>query len=315
MSYSFYIQGGLLALGLWAWGSSIAPLKESEFDHEPNFLTLKGSSFGRLIAIAMRGPANTYWNGGGAHALSVSGDQSLSSIKSDRLEDDGGEGEIAQKPKDSTEFSAQAVRHGFLDQITKWKTAYYARTNPYGSTKVHRAFIMGEAEKRFRVSYEMDPSNFSAYGSYFLFLSEALSTLKKEGGQEELERRATAAALMLSHETLQYCLERQDEPGALLTAAAASSDYMQVFYREQGDQGQEKLRELLKLQRQCIQKYHAIKEEMVTTGVWEEFPILRREEMETRASLLEALQKNNVEILSRNVSSEDEQEKEENNSI
>jgi hypothetical protein len=38
--------------------------RSGSFDHQPNFLHLKGSPYGRTIAYAMRGPADLYWHRG-----------------------------------------------------------------------------------------------------------------------------------------------------------------------------------------------------------------------------------------------------------
>lgn len=59
---------GVLSLGLAAWGYAGKSLQEDHlFAFEPNVLCLKGSPFGRTIAMAMQGPIDVFWHEGEAH--------------------------------------------------------------------------------------------------------------------------------------------------------------------------------------------------------------------------------------------------------
>lgn len=71
MSSSFkstVIRVGLLGLGLAAWAGAGKSLHEREaFKFTPNVFSLKGSPFGRTLAMAMQGPADVYFHQGEGH--------------------------------------------------------------------------------------------------------------------------------------------------------------------------------------------------------------------------------------------------------
>jgi|GEM_PF-2169343 len=59
---------GVLTLGLAAWHFAGKRLQgDGLFEAEPNVLSLKGSPFGKTIAMAMQGPIDVYWHEGEAH--------------------------------------------------------------------------------------------------------------------------------------------------------------------------------------------------------------------------------------------------------
>ncbi|MDA0766376.1 MAG: hypothetical protein O3A87_03390 [Verrucomicrobia bacterium] len=59
---------GVLTLGLAAWHFAGKSLQsDGLFEAEPNVLSLKGSPFGKTIAMAMQGPIDVYWHEGEAH--------------------------------------------------------------------------------------------------------------------------------------------------------------------------------------------------------------------------------------------------------
>ena len=320
MNRMHLISAGILGAGLFAWAGTTHALKsDGLLEFEPNVLSLKGSPFGRTVAVAMRGPVDTYWNAGGSHehcehGCSGSGCTHAShghgEDHSDGHEDEaqGGQDllnstrsmanmEVIMPPQDS-------VRGKVLGQIDDWKAAYYGRTNPYGSSKVHKTFIMGETEKKLRLSYEMDPSNFAAYGSYFLFMSEALSTLKKEGEEEMVQQQAVAAALALSQHTVRYCLALKDEPPAMLTAAAAAHDYLQTRYTAGGSDAMPEIIQFLQIQHDCLEGFRVTRAQMVEDGTWERFPAMRREEMDVQSYLLGKLLEGNMQMIQRNANRE-----------
>ena len=312
------IQGSLFGLGVIAWAATGSSLKkQGEFEFDPNVLTLKGSPFGRTVAIAMRGPVDIYWNQGEAHdheghACSGAGCTHESHTHAKNNSQGGEKGSSADNLLNNARSMANegvllppedSLRGSILSRIDAWKAAYYTRTNPYGSSKIHRTFIMGETEKRLRLSYEMDPSNFAAYGSYFLFLSEALSTLQEEGQQEQLQARAAQAALGLSSHTIRVCLSRKDEPPALLTAAAAAHDYLQTRYSQGGEGAMAEVYQFLQVQDECLRDYRRLKERMIAEGTWERFPEMRRQEMDVQEYLLNKLYEGNIQIIHRNASS------------
>jgi hypothetical protein len=242
-SQTITIQLVLLVAGTigWVWQGTV--LKgDGKLDHEPNVLHLKRSPFGRTLALAMRGPVDVYWHRGEVHEH-VEGEACAHGCEhahgpecaSGCDHDHGGEHEgdlTAQFLAFQEEISPEApdpqhaseeeppqefkgVRLFLLDRIDAMRTDYYSRTNHRVDTRFHKAYIMGEAQKRLAVSYKMDPSNLSGYGAYFLFLSEALARVEKQEGEDHVITIRRRAAHTLAHTTLEYCLNLRDEaPGS-----------------------------------------------------------------------------------------------------
>jgi hypothetical protein len=304
MNRTHFLSSGILGLGIAAWAGMSCVLRSDGFlEFEPNILTLKGIPFGRTVAVAMRGPVDVYWNAGESHAHG--GHDCSGSDCAHAGHGGGGQQDLLNSTRSMAEMELvlppeDSLRGKALGRIDDWKAAYYTRTNPFGSSKVHRTFIMGETEKKLRLSYEMDPSNFAAYGSYFLFLSEALSTFKQEGEEEVVQQQAVAAALELSRHTVRYCLALGDEPSALLTAAAAAHDYLQTRYTAGGSGTMPEIIQFLQIQHQCLEGFSKVRGEMVAKGTWERLPAVRREEMDVQNYLLGKLLEGNMQMIQRN---------------
>ncbi|NNC88134.1 MAG: hypothetical protein HKN82_06700 [Akkermansiaceae bacterium] len=298
--------GAVLILGGLAWAANASALMSGNaFEGRANILTLKGSPFGRTLAVAMRGPVDVYWHQGEAHHVSGPGndahDCANCSTHDAACEEHtpGGTADMREavngtKTVDPPRWS---LRTFALDQIADWRKAFYTRTNPFGSTKMHEAYIMSETEKRLRLSYEMDPGNFAAYGSYFLFLSEALSAWEKEERRDEVHRRARSAALQLSYQTIQVCRGRQDDPAALLTAAVAAHDHANLLIGTRTAEGLERARRFVAIQDACLREFGALRERLESAGQWERIPSQRLLEMDLQEDLLRKYLQANIDYL------------------
>ena len=220
-SQAITIQLVLLVAGTvgWVWQGTV--LKgDGMLDHEPNILHLKRSPFGRTLALAMRGPVDVYWHRGEVHdhlegeacahgCEHAHGPECASGCDHDHGGEHEGDltdqflafqEEISPEAHDPEHPSEEeppqefkGLRLFLLDRIDVMRTDYYSRTNHRVDTRFHKAYIMGEAQKRLAVSYKMDPSNLSGYGAYFLFLSEALARVEEQEGEDHvitIRRRA-----------------------------------------------------------------------------------------------------------------------------
>lgn len=312
MKRSQVIGSACLLLGVSLWGWASVSLKDAgQLEYKPNVLTLKGSPFGRTVAVAMRGPVDRYFNHGVSHAPQHDGGGGCSHAGCGASSCGHGVEEEADQNTSSgvQKMSIESGLHTkLLSKIDDWNAAYHSRTNQFGSTKVHQKYLMGETQKRLRLSYEMDPSNFAAYGSYFLFLSEALSSIKHQGEETEFEQQAMHAALSLSEHTVRYCLQFREEPTAMLTAAAAAHDFIQVRYKKGGEGVLGEMVSFLKAQHESLTAYHQLRSEMVADGRWEEIPEIRRQEMGVRARLLNQFYKADSELIEREITEQGEQQ-------
>lgn len=300
------------ASGTWIWQSR-SMYNDGALELEPNVFHLKRSPFGRTLALAMRGPVDVYWHRGGVHDhdenehghehAANQGDhdhdhshdqedgssptEELKSIVSQMMEKEGEHSHAPEEDPAPKEFTG--VRNFLLDHIDGMKRTYYTRTNNRGESKRHRAFIMGETEKRLKVSYEMDPSNLSGYGAYFLFLSEALARIEGEKGEEGVIVARRQKAHLLAHSTIEYCLKHQDEAPAMITAATAAHDCLQIVMEQPKPDRSLAASYLQTLDGTLIQ-YEELRKTMREQGSWQLFPLNRRAEMEKAYSLVRALQ-------------------------
>jgi hypothetical protein len=288
-----------LGLGILSWAGVTLSLQErGALEFDLNVLTLKKGPFGRTVAIAMRGPVDRYFGNGVSHAQGQGSGGACSH--------EGHAAEDCERNTSETLSEEGTVHRSLLMRIDEWNSAYNTRSNPLGSSERHQKFLMGETQKRLRLSYEMDPSNFAAYGSYFLFLSEALSILQEEGREMEYRQQAAQEARALCEMTIRYCQTLEGEPSALLTAAAAAHDSIQIRYQEGGEGMQQEILSFLKKQRECLGAFYEVKSRMTDEGNWDAFPEIRRQEMDAHAGLITGLLKADEAFIERNAQSSEE---------
>ena len=254
----FFLQVALLTTGLTAWGLQARKLhKRGQFTKTHNPLHLKESPFGRTLSLAMRGPVDVYWHRGEPHEHPPGEEHSHSHPHSHSHDhghshdhdDDAGipagqdedldylakllEDEDHDHANDSDVVNAAETPKGLrpllLDRIETMRTAYNSRTNRTAESRRHKAYIMGETEKRLKVGYEMDPRNPSAYGAYFLFKSEALARVEGQAGEGLVIRNRRDEARRLAHRTQHYCWNFPTEAPAMITGASAAHDCLQLL--------------------------------------------------------------------------------------
>ncbi len=317
------LQVILLVLGAAGWiGFSNSFREDGKLQYHPNVLHLKGSPFGRTLALAMRGPVDVYWHRGAVHDhehgpgeghqhgpdcdLGAAGQcehdhdhghgpdhgseenphKALSGLLADMVEDQSGRDTHQAERTVKKEF--EGVRSFLLDRIEAMRKTYYTRINSRADSRLHKAYILGETQKRLELSYRMDPTNLSGYGAYFLFLSEALARLEGDRDEHGIIRIRQQAALDLSSYTLRYCLNHQDEVTAMITAASAAHDYLQI-YLTLPNPDLEIAGEYLRLLDGSLQRYEALRSQMIQNGLWERFSIYRRAELDNTHKLVRVL--------------------------
>ena len=205
-----------------------------------------------------------------------------------------------------SDFSARqsrGLRPYLLDKLEEMQASYNSRTNRTGESPLHKAYIMGEVEKKLATGYELDPSNLGSYGAYFLFKSEALARIEGRQGEQQLILARRREAHVLAHRTLDYCWKMPDEPPAMITGASATHDCLQML-AEHPDPDLQLARNYLQRLDLFLRQYEILRDAMVGNHTWENFPSPRRVEMQETYSLIKGLQKANVQFwkgrLSRN---------------
>lgn len=329
----FFLQVALLATGLTAWGLQARKLhKRGQFTktHNPlhlkethNPLHLKESPFGRTLSLAMRGPVDVYWHRGEPHEHPPGEEHSHSHPHSHSHDhdDDAGipagqdedldylakllEDEDHDHANDSDVVNAaetfKGLRPLLLDRIETLRTAYNSRTNRTAESRRHKAYIMGETEKRLKVGYQMDPRNPSAYGAYFLFKSEALARVEGQAGEGLVIRNRRDEARRLAHRTQHYCWNFPTEAPAMITGASAAHDCLQLL-SEDPDPDLNSVRFYLNRLDLMLKNYEAIRGAMIENSRWQLFPAPKRSEMEKTHSLIKALRQADIQYWNKRLS-------------
>ena len=321
----FQLRIVFLVVGLAAWGLQAKRLYQREqFTKAHNPLHLKQSPFGRTLSLAMRGPVDVYWHRGEPHEHPPGEEHSHSHPHSHSHDhghghshdhdDDAGipagqdedldylakllEDEDHDHASDSDVVDAaekfKGLRPLLLDKIETMRTAYNSRTNRIAESPRHKAYIMGETEKRLAVGYEMDPRNPSAYGAYFLFKSEALARVEGQAGEGLVIRDRRGEARRLAHRTQHYCWNFPTEAPAMITGASAAHDCLQML-SEDPDPDPNLVRFYLIRLHLMLENYEAIRDAMLEDHSWQLFPAPRRSEMEKTHSLIKALEQADIE--------------------
>lgn len=99
--------------------------------------------------------------------------------------------------------------------IKRLEAYTHRKTDGYVLTPAHKKYIQGVIEDKLRFAYELDPSNYTNYEGYYLYLTT--SNLGRSGADYE-------AAIALAKRTLDYCKREEVDPFVLLTGAAAAHD-------------------------------------------------------------------------------------------
>ena len=330
----FFLQVALLTTGLTAWGIQANKLyKRGQLTKAHNPLHLKQSPFGRTLSLAMRGPVDVYWHRGEPHEHPPGeehshdhshghshdhnhelghghsrGDEAgikagedadldyLASLLEDGEHEHGKDLSAADTTKTFT-----GLRPLLLDRIETLRTAYNSRTNRTAESPRHKAYIMGETEKRLAVGYEMDPRNPSAYGAYFLFKSEALARVEGQAGEGLVIRNRRGEARRLAHRTQHYCWNFPTEAPAMITGASAAHDCLQLL-SEDPDPDLNFVRFYLNRLDLMLKNYEAIRGAMIENSRWQLFPAPRRSEMEKTHSLIKALRQADIQYWNKRLS-------------
>jgi len=341
------IRVALLGLGLVAWAGAGKSLhKRGSFEFVPNAFSLKGSPFGRTLAMAMQGPVDVYFHQGEGHdhgpgkeCATCAEAEAMQESVEDALEPSGSglagdhpagsdvvaghdqllvttgadtghahvHGESCSPSCDhgapaqtvAADASEPGVRDAILERIRHWRGVKNSRTNPHSNSEAHKFFIRMEVEKKLFLTYEMDPTNYSGYGAYYLFLSE--SSLGTRAGSLEKARR-------LAEFTVVRCLREREDPMAMLTAAAASHDMVQILVSERSPEAHQLATKYATVTQQSLDQFDHLSLQMLFDGRWERFSTARQNEMTERAALLRKLHDSDRRTLRAHVAAPDQPE-------
>jgi hypothetical protein len=262
-STSNLLTAGLLGSGVIAWALAGRPLVENpDLDVPLNPLGINGSPYGEVFAMAMQGPIDAHFHGVLASGSSHSHANGESCDSCDR----------SHKP--ATDPLASGRLEGLLASM---QTAVATRTNPKAASEAHKRFLRRQIEDKLRFAYHLDPSHYANYNSLHFFLTEP-----QLGTRPEL----TPSAAKLAEETIHYCLKREDDPRPALTAAAATSNILELMFNDRLNAEPKfttvQMRQYLNLLDHCIGRYVTIARKWEETRNWELLSPQRVQECEDR---------------------------------
>ena len=247
---SIAISSGLIGSGLLAWAFAGRPLVSNpELDAPLNPLGINGSPYGEVFAMAMQGPIDTHFHGvlGGGPGHSHTEGESC-----------------ADCDKPSTDKPGAKPKGGFQGLLASMERASQTRTNPRSASEAHKLFLRRQVEDKLRFAYKLDPAHYANYNSLHFFLTEP-----QLGTRPEL----TPSAAKLAEETIHYCLSRKDDPRPALTAAAATSNILELMFNDQRNAQPRfttaQMKQYLGLLDHCLQRYVSIAEEWDKSGAWD----------------------------------------------
>jgi hypothetical protein len=237
---------GLIGLGVLAWAFAGRPLVNNpDLDAPLNPLGINGSPYGEVFAMAMQGPIDTHFHGvlGGGQSHQHADGEQCDGCKSAKTPDDGG--------------------NRFQNLLVSLEEAVTTRTNPKSATDGHKYYLRRQVEDKLRFAYRLDPTHYANYNSLHFFLTEP-----QLGTRPEL----TPSAAKLAEDTIQYCLKQDNDPRPALTAAAASSNILELMFNDQQNAqprfNTTQMRQYLNLMDHCINRYIAIARQWDDSKQW-----------------------------------------------
>jgi hypothetical protein len=237
---------GLIGLGALAWAFAGRPLVTNpDLDSPLNPLGINGSPYGEVFAMAMQGPIDTHFHGvlGGGRAHNHADGDECDSCKSARPESGG---------------------DPFQDLLVSLEKAVTTRTNPKSASQAHKLYLRRQIEDKLRFAYQLDPSHYANYNSLHFFLTEP-----QLGTRPEL----TPSAAKLAEDTIQYCLKQENDPRPALTAAAATSNILELMFNDQQNPRPKfnttQMRQYLNLLDHCVSRYIAIARDWDHSKQWD----------------------------------------------
>ncbi len=211
----------LLGLGLWG-GFSMHFHAQNQLAYEPNPACMKGSPYGKVLALAMQGPIDFYWHQGQTHEHSATlktghdhGDGTGHHHHHDH--DHAGHDGAHQHESDDKAATVNApqkpLREQAKDHLKKMSATAHRKTDGKPLTPAHVKYLQSVTEDKLRLAYELDPTNYTNYGNLHLFLA---TTSFGKGDADD------SRALELARATLEICKQDQIDPASWVTAASAA---------------------------------------------------------------------------------------------
>jgi hypothetical protein len=249
------ITACLIGTGVAAWAFAGRPLVTNKDLAVPlNPLGLNRSPYGEVIAMAMQGPVDTYFDFG------MSGSAPHQHAEGETCDHEC-EHDHDSKNMSQPQLSPKQRLDVFLTSLDE---AVEIRTNPKAASEALKLHLRRQAEDKLRFAYQLDPSHYGNYNSLHFFLTEP-----QVGTRPEL----TPSAGKLAQDTITYCLNQEKDPRPALTAAAAATNILHLMFADHQNKQPKftttQMRNCLSIVDQSLARYDSIAQEWERSKNWE----------------------------------------------
>ncbi len=240
-AFQLFSFSALTTIALTAWALAGRALhSRPDLDIPLNVLGINRSPYGEVIALAMQGPIDQSFVGGLFGRI----------------------GSPAQQP-DTPAKEIPTLSFSMTSLLSHLDQAAKINTNPRRTSQAHRFYLRRETENKLRFAYQLDPSQYSNYNALHFFLTEPTV-----GTRPEL----TPTAVALAKETIDYCLEQENDPRPALTAAAANTNMLHLMFadRQSGSSKYsiQEMRAVLASLDESIARYDQLASQWDASGNW-----------------------------------------------
>lgn len=215
-----------LAVGAGLWGGMAKKFNaENELSYEPNIACVKGSPYGKVLALAVQGPIDFYWHSGQTHADAETFNEEKAECADGFTEHDHGHHTHTEHGENCgcgahdepqtviVKTESKPFQQRAKDQIKKMAASAHRKTDGAPLSQAHQDYLQGVTEDKLRLAYELDPSNYTNYGNYHLFI--ATTTFGKDEADDD-------RAVDIARKTIAFCKNDSVDPTSWLTAASAA---------------------------------------------------------------------------------------------
>jgi|GEM_PF-787044 len=265
---SISLSTSLIGAGALAWVFTGRPLTaNADLDVPLNPLGINRSPYGEVIAMAMQGPIDIFFDAGMAGSASAPKRECLGAPEV--------KAQIKPQPPPTHPPASLSVRLGTL--LISLGEASEARTNPKAASEGLKRYLRRQAEDKLRFAYQLDPAHYGNYNALHFFLTEPAI-----GTRPEL----TPSAAKLAEDTIQYCLRQDQDPRPALTAAAAATNILHLMFSDQHHPTPKyslaQMRQCLLVLDHCLARYAGIANDWTESKQWELLSPLRIAECQER---------------------------------
>ncbi|MGB0993886.1 MAG: hypothetical protein ACPG32_15630, partial [Akkermansiaceae bacterium] len=164
------------------------------------------------------------------------------------------------------------------EKIKLMKAFSHRRTNGKPLSDAHQKYLQSVTEDKLKFAYELDPSNYTNYGNYHLFI--ATTNYGKSEADDD-------AALILATKTLEFCKRDNVDPASWLTAASAAYNVMFHIGRYHENYSIPEAKESIAEFDKCIATFNELLDQAVDEG--RILSATRLAEMKARAKYLQRI--------------------------